>query len=473
MANPDGTFKVLVADWMALLPGADGKPDPSPFRDYVTSAGGRLHLGSCAQVQDLERDRVHFFYRPELSREAELLADAADGRYDAVIAAATIIPPGARFARGGVRIGAGTGNMLSHSWGGRDGRGGEAPLMNTPGVNSRATAQMVMKAVLQRRPDLPFGTLHDLVIHGRFDTGRDLYDWSTAKLEGQVMAVLGYGNIGREVARLAAAFGMTVRVHARPSHRDWIESEGFTFAASSVDAARGADVLSVHLGLGPIDPSRGRPANAGFIGAAILNELADGATVVNFDRGEVVDVDALDRAMHCGTVAHVAVDADIFLDETGAAALGPLTPYLPLATRYPERVLLLPHAVADTDHPSRVAGAKIAVDLILDVLRERRVRNLVGDLPAGYVDAGTIRCQDVGAVRPNNLRVLCDDQSALRDLAAHARTVAEFYDALAGTKPTDTQRLLDGEEPARAVAASNRLTAGLRRHGLLGPYRPV
>ncbi|MBN9548935.1 MAG: phosphoglycerate dehydrogenase, partial [Alphaproteobacteria bacterium] len=235
------TFKVLVADLMALAPGADGLPDPAPFRDYIESVGACFHQGGCGDAGNIEPGRVHFFYRPELSREQDLLAEAADGRYDAVIAAATLIPAGARFGYGGVRIGAGTGNMQSESWGGRDGRGGTAALMNTPGINSRATAQMVMKALLRRRPDLPFETLHHLVMQGEFDTGRDLGAYCATTLEGQTMAVLGYGNIGREVARLAAAFGIKVRIHARPAHRSWIESEGFEFAASPMEAARGAD----------------------------------------------------------------------------------------------------------------------------------------------------------------------------------------------------------------------------------------
>ncbi|MGO8190176.1 hypothetical protein, partial [Rhizobium leguminosarum] len=70
------------------------------------------------------------------------------------------------------RIGAGTGNMSSASGGGGNGEGGDAPLMNTPGTNSRATAQMAMKAILTVVPDLPVNRLHRMVANGDFDTGR-------------------------------------------------------------------------------------------------------------------------------------------------------------------------------------------------------------------------------------------------------------------------------------------------------------
>ena len=141
---------------------------------------------------------MHFFYCPDLSTADEIRHEAAAG-YDAVIAAATVIPEDAAFPRGGVRIGAGTGNMRSASWGGGNGVGGTGVLMNTPGVNSRATAQMVFKALLRRRPDLPLEHLHALTVAGAFDTGRNLREYPTRKLESYRLAVIGFGNIGRKL----------------------------------------------------------------------------------------------------------------------------------------------------------------------------------------------------------------------------------------------------------------------------------
>jgi hypothetical protein len=63
--------------------------------------------------------------------------------------------------------------------------------------------------------------------------------------------------------------------------------------------------------------------------------------------------------MAIGKVAYAAIDADIFIDGDGSLR-GPMLPYLALEQIYPGRLELLPHAAADTDHPSRVAGAKQA-----------------------------------------------------------------------------------------------------------------
>jgi hydroxypyruvate reductase len=59
-------------------------------------------------------------------------------------------------------------------------------------------------------------------------------------------------------------------------------------------------------------------------------------------------------------------------------------------------MLLLPHAAADTDHPSRLAGAKQAVDQIFAAITERRVINAVGTIPAGYSNSGSQLPQGIG-----------------------------------------------------------------------------
>jgi len=378
------TMRVLICDLVGLAFDATGQPDPSEVKAHIEARGGVFHLGGEPTATP---DKLNFYYLPDISTRREILALTGEGQFDAVIAAATFIPPEAQFKQGGVRIGAGTGNMGSASWGGPNGVGGQAPLMNTPGFNARATAQMTIKALLHFRPDLPFAALHTRVIKGQFDTGKNLREFPTAKLEGQTFAVLGYGNIGREVAKLAAAFGMKVKVFARAHHQARIVADGFVPYSFTLDAARGADVISVHTGLGALDAATERYANAGLITTDILAALNHRATVLNFDRGECVDAAALDVAMASGHIAHAAIDSDIFKSADGKMS-GPMVPYLPLAAKYGARILLLPHAAADTDHPSRVAGAKQAVDQIFDAVLQKRVVNLKGDLPAGYTNGG-------------------------------------------------------------------------------------
>lgn len=466
--DPRSAHAVLICDLVGLRFGPDGKPDPSEVRAHIEAKGGRFHLSALGDKAGLERGRVHFFYQPDLSTSEELIEAAGDGRYDAVIAAATFLPAETLFALAGVRIGAGTGNMGSRSWGGGSGEGGTAVLMNTPGINSRATAQMVMKAILKVLPDLPVGLLHDRVARGDFDTGRELRDFPTEKLEGKTIAIIGYGNIGREVAKLARAFGMRVVVHARPRHREWVEAEGFAFAADLADAAEGADVLSVHVGLGKQDAQTGRYANAGLIGAEVLSRMNKGAVLVNYDRGELVEVVALGEALDAGRVRHAAIDADLFRDTSSGRLSGPMLPYLDLVERHGEKLELLPHAAADTDHPSRVAGAKQAVDQLFDVICRKSVTNAKGTVPLGYVSLGATTPPGVGPVTADHLlKLTASDCSKLADACDRQ---SRLWKALADAPPAGRGKIVaeQGEELVRLIDRFCLLAENLN---LRGPYQ--
>ena len=468
--DPARAYKVLVCDLVGMKFNCKGKPDHSEVRAHIESKGGIFHESPLANEAKLEKGKIHFFYQPELSTEAEILPQTDTGQYDAVIAAATFLPKASVFKYGGVRIGAGTGNMGSASWGGGNGEGGEAPLMNTPSFNSRATAQMAMKALLKVMPDLPVNELHDRVVTGNFDTGRNLREFPTEKLEGKKIAVIGYGNIGREVARIAQAFGMKVVIHARPRHRDWIESEGFEYAATVEEAARGADVISPHMGLGPLDSKTGNYANAGVLNAAVFNAMNDGAILINYDRGELVDAAALDAALASGKIRYAAIDADIFKDAKNGKLSGPMVPYLKIEKRHKGKLELLPHAAADTEHVSRVQGAKQAVDQILDCIRFKLVTNLKGDLPEGYGNAGSKTVPCVGKATRQDLARAADNTESCANLREAAETMAAVWGALAATTdPSRRSELIERYGP-KLVKTSNTYATMMRRLGLEGPY---
>jgi lactate dehydrogenase-like 2-hydroxyacid dehydrogenase/phosphoserine aminotransferase len=464
--DPARVYKVLVMDPVGLRLGADGRPDVGAVRAHIEGQGGVFHEGGIAGAGALAPGVVHFFYVPDLSREAEILAYTADGQYDAVIAAATFIPAGAVFKEGGVRIGAGTGNMGSRSWGGGSGLGGSAPLMNTPSFNSRVTAQRVFQAVLRCAPDVPRTELHARVVAGRFDTGKDLKDFPTEKIEGKRIAVLGYGNIGREVARMAKAFGMEVVVYARARHREWIESEGFGYAATAVEAARGAAFLSIHTGLGASE--NGRYVNQGLVGREVFAVVEDGAVVVNYDRGEVIDSGALRDAVASGKVRCVCVDADVFSD--GAKVSGPMIPYIGLSKEFPGVFELLPHVAADTDHLSRVEGAKQAVDQILRAIRYREVVNLKGDLPPGYTLAGAHTVSGVGKVSGARLGTVAADKGEVARLRGLSETLAAFWKAVETTEDPARRAELVERYGERLVLESNRYATLVEGLGLRGPF---
>ena len=466
--DPGRVYKILVCDHVGLKLRDNGLPDHSAVKAHVVAQGGKFHEQPHQDSMRLEPG-IHFFYQPHLSKPDEIRSLTAQGQYDAVIAAATFLPKEARFQEGGVRIGAGTGNMGSLSWGGGNGEGGPAPLMNTPSFNSRATAQMGFKALLKVLPDLPVDEMHKLTAAGQFDTGRDLVRFPTEKIEGKRIGIIGYGNIGREMAKLAQAFGMVVAVHARPRHKEWIESEGFIFAATPEEAAKGSDVISVHTGLGPLNAATGKFANANVVNTSVLSQLNGDAIVLNYDRGECVDAIALDQAMTSGRVRYAAIDADLFVDQANGTASGPMAPYLHLAKKYPGRLELLPHAAADTEHVSRVEGAKQAVDQIIGAIRFREVVNLKGDLPDGYALAGSRTVPGVGKCNAQTVAQTVETRDAAQ-ARKEAEEMAAIWAALASANTEDARQLLIARYGARLVKTFNTYATRMRRLGLEGPY---
>jgi D-3-phosphoglycerate dehydrogenase len=118
------------------------------------------------------------------------------------------------------------------------------------------------------------------------------------------MALLGVGQIGREVIGRARSFGTHVRAWSRSLTPEIAASLGVQFAATPLDACRGADVLSLHLAL--------TPETRGLVGRELLEALAPGAFVINTSRGGVMDQDALVQAIH---TRGLRAGLDVFAEE--------------------------------------------------------------------------------------------------------------------------------------------------------------
>jgi len=344
-------------------------------------------------------------------------------------------------------------------------------LMNTPSFNSRATAQMVFKALLKTSPDLNVGLLHQLVIENNFDTGKQLKEFPTEKIEGKRIGIIGYGNIGREVAKIAQVFNMKVVVHeALPNHQKWIESEGLIYANTIEEVAKGSDFISIHTGLGAPDLNTNKFVNEGIIGEKVLNLLNEGAVVINYDRGELIDVPALDRALSNGKVRYAAIDADIFKNPDNGEITGPMAPYIELEKKHSGKIELLPHAAADTEHISRVEGAKQAVEQIFSAIRFKKVINLKGDLPEGYTDEGAKTIPGVGKVNPNRLFELLLDENFVKNMRQMAEEVNYIWEELESTQNPELRKELIVRYGSKLILLSNTYVSSMESAGLKGPY---
>lgn len=128
--------------------------------------------------------------------------------------------------------------------------------------------------------------------------GSDVFSpfcYPMTELCGKTLGIVGLGNIGKAVAKIARAFGMTVLCHTRtPRDVDGVECVSFD------ELLARADVISPHCPL--------NEQSAKLFDAAAFEKCKDGVIFVNTSRGGVVDEAALRQALECGKVGYAALD---------------------------------------------------------------------------------------------------------------------------------------------------------------------
>ncbi|HEX3111111.1 MAG TPA: NAD(P)-dependent oxidoreductase [Thermoanaerobaculia bacterium] len=165
------------------------------------------------------------------------------------------------------------------------------PLVHLPGINANAVAEMVIGQMIMLTRTLPFYARQ--MQQGTWN--RD--DCATRhEMRHYVLGIIGHGNVGSRVARLARAFGMRV-VALDP----YVTDLGETERATSLDELLAvADILTLHV---PLTTETRR-----MIGPRELAAMKPGAILVNAARGEVLDLDAALAALASGHLGGLAVD---------------------------------------------------------------------------------------------------------------------------------------------------------------------
>jgi D-3-phosphoglycerate dehydrogenase len=124
--------------------------------------------------------------------------------------------------------------------------------------------------------------------------------FETVDLLGRRVLVLGYGRIGREVARRCAAFDMAVAVHDPYVQANVIEADGYRSVPEFETVLPETDILTVHMPLAA--------ESRHLIGAAELAALPSHALVINCARGGIIDEGALRQALAAGGIAGAGID---------------------------------------------------------------------------------------------------------------------------------------------------------------------
>jgi len=176
-------------------------------------------------------------------------------------------------------------------------------VSNCPGKNAVAVAELACALMLSLDRRVP-----DNVAELRAGTWNKK-EYSKARgLHGRTLGLLGYGNIGQEMAKRAHAFGMPIVVWSSrfASGHDRVEDAPIpmTLAKTPQEVAEKADVLSVHLAL--------TGDTKGLVNASVFDKLKPGSYFINTARSEVVESAALEQAIK---TKHIRVGLDVFAGE--------------------------------------------------------------------------------------------------------------------------------------------------------------
>ena len=197
------------------------------------------------------------------------------------------------------------------------------PVRNAVGYSTDSVVQATFMHILSLAGHAPY--YDDCVKSGRYSSMGMFTDPSVcwSELAGKTIGIIGMGNIGTRVAKVAEAFGMKVCYYSTSGTGHCKE-----YPCLSIEELMAtSDIVSIHAPL--------NERTSGLIGPKELSMMKTTGFIVNMGRGGIVDETALASAIDNGTIAGAALD--VFVKEP-LPADSPL-----LKTNHPERLRFTPH----------------------------------------------------------------------------------------------------------------------------------
>jgi D-3-phosphoglycerate dehydrogenase len=265
-------------------------------------------------------------------------------------------------------------------------------VANCPGKNSVAVAELAFALLLAIDRRIP-----EQVAELRAGKWNKKEFGNADGVYGKTLGIVGYGSIGREVARRARGFGMPVVAWSRSLDAARAKADDVERAATPLELARRADVISVHLAL--------TPETRGLLGDSFFGELKPGAIFLNTARAEVVDSAALERAVR---EKGLRVGTDVHPGEPDGGTGSISSPLLAFPTVYGS------HHVGASTRQAESAIADEAIRIVRSFLTVGEVPNCVNlsrPAPGGWqlilrhVDRVGVLANVLGSLRRHAINV--------------------------------------------------------------------
>ena len=171
-------------------------------------------------------------------------------------------------------------------------------VTNVPGYSTASVAQLTFALLLELCHHLQRHS--DRVMEGKWAQSPDFsfWDYPLIELSGKTMGIIGFGDIGRQVADIATAFGMQVVAQSR-TKTDQSHRPNFRWVGLD-ELLEQADVVSLHCPL--------TPQTKGMINHTTLTKMKRSAFLINTSRGPLVVEDDLKETLNAGEIAGAGLD---------------------------------------------------------------------------------------------------------------------------------------------------------------------
>lgn len=226
-------------------------------------------------------------------------------------------------------------------------------VCNAPAYSTAGVAQLAIAFMLHF---YSMADEHNRRVHnGEWQQSADFcfYNRQICELGGKTLGLIGFGNIARQVARIALAFDMEVLVYNRTVYPD-AENEHLHFVSLS-ELYRNSDVISIHCPL--------FEETKGMINKAAIEQMKPNAIIINTARGPIINEQDLADALNAGRIQGAGVDV---------VSVEPIRADNPLLTA--KNCVITPH-IGWAGRESR-----------------ERLLDIVYDNIKGYVDGNIINC---------------------------------------------------------------------------------
>ncbi|OFI50232.1 3-phosphoglycerate dehydrogenase [Floricoccus tropicus] len=228
-------------------------------------------------------------------------------------------------------------------------------VFNTPGANANAVKELVIASLLLSVRPMIQGANWVQTLEGD-DTEKQVEankkQFAGHELYGKKLGVIGLGSIGAMVANDAYRLGMDVMGYDPHVSVDtaWSISRRVKRAKDMSEVLKECDFITIHVPL--LDSTKGLISNKE------LAMMKEDATLLNFSRGEIVDVDAVVSAVNDGNIA------------------GYISDFADSRLLHNDKILVLPHLGASTEE-AEVNCAKMAAATLKDFLENGNIKNSV------------------------------------------------------------------------------------------------